>query len=53
MNRFSLCQRSFGYWDACFEKNPRMKGTINHVDRMGKEGMKEPLATANCFLERL
>jgi hypothetical protein len=53
MNRFYLCQRSFGYWDACFKKNPRIKVMINYIDRMGKGRMKEHLAVTNRFLERL
>lgn len=36
-----------------FKKNPRMKVMINQIDRMGKERMKEHLAIANRFLERL
>ena len=36
-----------------FKKNPRMKVMINQIDRMGKERMKQHLAIANHFLERL
>lgn len=36
-----------------FKKNPRMKVMVNQIDRMGKERMKQHLAVANHFLERL
>jgi deoxyribodipyrimidine photolyase-related protein len=36
-----------------FKKNPRMKVMINQMDRMGRERMREHLAIANHFLERL
>jgi deoxyribodipyrimidine photolyase-related protein len=36
-----------------FKKNPRMKVMIHQIDRMGKERMREHLAIANHFLERL
>ena len=36
-----------------FKKNPRMKVMINQLDRMGGERMKQHLAIANHFLERL
>jgi len=36
-----------------FNKNPRMKVMINQIDRMGRERMKQHLAIANRFLERL
>jgi len=36
-----------------FKRNPRMKVMINQIDRLGKERMKEHLAIANRFLERL
>ena len=36
-----------------FKKNPRMKVMTHQIDRMGKKSMREHLAIANHFLERL